>query len=66
MKHTLYMDVYPGMNLQYACASSMMSHEKMETTHRLAFSIDIPDWMIASATKPDHIAEVVEPVREVK
>lgn len=64
MKLDLYMDVYPGFDPKYACAMAICRHEKSATWHRLKFTVDIPDWMVQSVSKPDHIAEV-GPVVEV-
>lgn len=58
MKVTLYMDVYPGWDMKYATATAMCNYEKGAGSHRLKFTVDVPDWMVTTVTQPDHVAEV--------
>ena len=55
MKVHLYLDVWPGCDLKYLCANSTKSYEKSEGYHRIQIVADIPDWMIAIPSQPDHV-----------
>ena len=59
MKVTLYMDVYPGWNPSYACASAGIG-QKSESSRRLAFTVNVPDEFIIG--KVDAVLPVFDAV----